>query len=169
MVPEPLHPAVVHVPIALAILLPAIALATWLAIRRAWLPARAWVPVVAFHLLLVASAWAALETGEQDEERVEPVVGERLIHEHEEAAEWFLWSAVAATLVSGLGLLGGTVGGVGRIATVAATLVVFGAGIRTGHLGGELVYRHGAARAHVEGVARPTAPAPPGETGAPLP
>ena len=42
MLPDPLHPAVVHLPIALAVLTPLLALLTLLACRRGVLPARAW-------------------------------------------------------------------------------------------------------------------------------
>jgi hypothetical protein len=53
MLPDPLHPAVVHLPMALAVLIPAL----------------------------------ALETGKDEEDRVERVVSEDLIEAHEEAAE----------------------------------------------------------------------------------
>ena len=46
MLPDPLHPAVVHLPIALAVLLPLLSLASLLAIRTGWLPQRAWSGVV---------------------------------------------------------------------------------------------------------------------------
>lgn len=39
---------------------------------------------------LAVSSWVAVETGEQQEDRVERVVGERPLHSHEEAAELFL-------------------------------------------------------------------------------
>jgi hypothetical protein len=64
MLPDPLHPAVVHLPMALAVLIPAL----------------------------------ALETGKDEEDRVERVVSEDLIEAHEEAAERFL-------LLGGIGLL----------------------------------------------------------------
>ena len=44
--PDPLHPAVVHLPIALAVLVPLGALAALLAIWKGFLPARSWWGVV---------------------------------------------------------------------------------------------------------------------------
>ena len=144
-IPDPLHPAVVHVPIALAVLLPAFAAAALVAIRAGWIPARAWIGVVALQAALVGFAWFAIETGEEQEEKVEDVVAESHIEDHEEAAERFLYVAIGAALVSAAGLLSGSRGGVGRAATVAAGLAVLAAGIAVGHSGGELVYKYGAA------------------------
>ena len=90
MLPDPLHPAVVHFPIALAALIPLLALLSLLAIARSWLPVRTWAAIVLLQALLVGSAWLALETGEEQEERVERIVAERHIEDHEEAAEYLL-------------------------------------------------------------------------------
>jgi uncharacterized membrane protein len=157
MIPEPLHPAVVHFPVALAVLAPFAALAALGAIRVGWLPARAWLAVVLLHGLLAGSAWLAVETGEEQEERVERVVRERFLEEHEEAAERFLTVVALAFVVSGAGLLGGRVGGFGRALTVAAGAAALAAAVAVGRSGGELVYVHGAADAYVERGA----PAPP--------
>lgn len=151
--PDPLHPAVVHLPIALALLMPALALLAALAIWRGVVPARTWAAVVLLQALLVGSGWLALETGEEQEERVEEVVAERHIEEHEERAESFQWVAVAALAVVAAGLLPGGAGEVARGAAVLASLFVLGTGVQVGHSGGELVYRHGAASAYVPGAA----------------
>lgn len=156
--PDPLHPAVVHLPIALAVLMPALALAGAVAIRRRGLGPRAWVAVLALQAVLVASGWMALETGEDQEERVERVVAERHIEAHEELAERFQATAIVALVVAAAGLLPGVAGAVARGAAVVATLAVLAAGVQVGHSGGELVYRHGAANAYVAaGVAGPAA------------
>jgi len=153
MLPDPLHPAIVHLPIALAVLLPLASGAFALAVARGWLPLRSWVLVVALHALLVGATWAALETGESEEERVERVVPEAAIETHEERAELFLWLSVGALAVSGAGLLGGTAGAAARGLAVAAGLALLGGGMRGGHSGGELVYVHGAASAYARGGA----------------
>lgn len=153
MLPEPLHPAVVHFPVVLAVLAPLAALAAFAAIRAGWLPARAWIAVVALHALLAGSAWLAVETGEGQGERVERVVRERFIEAHEEAAERFLAVVAVGFLVSAAGLPGGRLGGIGRGATIAAGAVALATAVAVGHSGGELVYRHGAASAYVESVA----------------
>jgi len=158
MLPDPLHPAVVHMPLALAVLVPALALLAIVAIREAFLPARTWTAIVLLQALLAGSAWLALETGEDQEERVEKVVAERHIESHEEGAERFLVLAGVALVVSGAGLLRGRAGAVGRLATLAASGVALAAAVAVGHSGGELVYRHGAASAYVaSGAGQPGA------------
>jgi hypothetical protein len=149
MLPDPLHPAVVHMPIALAILVPALALLAAVLISRKLVPPRTWLALVVLQGLLVGSAWLALETGEEQEERVEKVVAERHIETHEENAERFQLAAVVALVVVAAGLLPGPAGGIGRGAAVLVTLAVLAAGVPVGHSGGELVYRHGAANAYV--------------------
>lgn len=144
----PLHPLVVHVPLCLALLAPALVGGlAWLVWRR-----RAggveWLFVVGIQLVLVASTVTATITGEDDGRQVESVVGRVPIDAHEDAAQIFLVAAVST-----LGLLIGAAAltrhalalllGAFVIALVTAVL-----GVRTGHKGGELVYRHGAASAH---------------------
>ena len=150
MVPDPLHPAVVHLPMALAVLLPFAAAAALWAIHRCARPLHAWGVPLALAVLLTGSAWLALETGEQEEERVEAVVAESAIHEHEEAAERFLLLAGVLTLVSGVGLAGGTLGSAARLLATAGTIAVLAAGVQVGARGGELIYVHGAAAAYVD-------------------
>jgi hypothetical protein len=87
--------------------------------------------------LLVGSAWLAHETGEEEEERVEKVVEESLIEEHEEAADWVLWVGVAGLAAGCLGLVGGNAGAWGRAGALVISLATLAAAVRTGHLGGE--------------------------------
>jgi uncharacterized membrane protein len=156
MNPVPLHPAVVHLPLGLAMLMPALATGFAWAIWTGRVRARAWLAVVALQALLLATGLVALKTGGAEEERVEAVVRESAIHRHEEAAEQFVWAAGITLALAGLGFVGrrplalrGLTG-----AAVVATLVVAGLGLRVGHAGGQLVYVHGAASAY--------APAPSG-------
>lgn len=147
ILPEPLHPAVVHFPIVLALALPVAAVsALWVARRRA--DARhAWAVVVILGALLLGASWLAVQTGEAQEEVVEAVVAETPLEAHEEAGERFLiLSGIAFGLIA-LGLLPGTAGRSARIVGAAAALGLTVAGWSVGHTGGELVYRHGAASA----------------------
>ena len=144
-----LHPKVVHLPIALAVLMPLVAAGLAVAWHRAWLNRRSWVIAVLFQLALVVSSFAAMQTGEIDEERVERVVPEAAIEAHEEAAEVFTWSAAAVLLLMVLPLVIRNESAARRVAAAAAvsTLVLFGLGYRVGEAGGALVYEHHAAQA----------------------
>jgi uncharacterized membrane protein len=151
LMPYPLHPAVVHFPIVLAVLLPFIAAAGLYATLRKGSIRAVWAPVVAFALLLTASAWVALETGQDQEDRVEDVVSESVIHGHEEAAEGLLAGSAVLAVVVLAGLVPGVLGKGARYAAVPVALVVVVLGFRVGKSGGELVYTHGAAAAYVQG------------------
>jgi uncharacterized membrane protein len=150
MMPDPLHPAVVHLPIALAILVPIFASLAILAIHKGFLPARSWGAVVLLQAMLVGSTWLAVETGEAQEEVVERVVAEQYISAHEEAAERFLAITGLGLLVVGVGLFPRRTGAVGRVGGVVASLAILAAGVAVGHSGGELVYEHGAASAYAK-------------------
>lgn len=160
MLPDPLHPAVVHFPIVLAVLVPISVLVALWAIRRGAEPARTWTIPLILTVVMALSGWAALETGEDQEEAVEEVVAEEPLHEHEEAGERFLLFSGVLAAVAFTGLAGGMAGAAGRIVTLAGSAVVLAAGVQVGSLGGELVYQHGAAAAYVNADG-------PGERGSP--
>lgn len=154
----PLHPKLVHLPIALAILMPLFSAALTLAILRGWLPLRTWLLAVGAQLLLVGSSVLAMRSGEDDEERVEGRVPEAALEAHEAAAERFTWSAAAALLLALAPLLlhrhrRAVV--VGMIATTAAASGVLWLGYDVGRAGGALVYQHGAAAAYATGLPKP--------------
>lgn len=159
------HPKLVHVPMALAVLMPLVSGGLLLAWWRRWLPARAWVLAVALQAVLVGSGILALRSGEAEAERVERVVAERIIEAHEEAAEVFVWASggVLAVMLLGFALSSRRAGPVAATAATLGTLVVLGLGYRTGQAGGELVYRHGAAQAYLTGTASPSTPGSPSQ------
>jgi uncharacterized membrane protein len=150
MLPQPLHPAIVHFPIVLAFLLPLVVGVAWFAVRRGVPATRAWTGVVAFGALLFFSAWLSVRTGNQQEERVEDAISaEQPLHAHEEAAERFLVIAGIALALLPLGLAGGRLGQAGRVVSAVASLGLIAAVYPVGKSGGELVYEHGAAQAYV--------------------
>jgi len=144
----PLHPVAVHFPIVLGILLPAVALLLWWSIKKEWASPKVWALVVVMTLAYGGSALVAMELGEEDEEKVEKVVSEEIIEEHEEVAEMIPWVAGVLLLVSLTGLLP-KYGNKARLALIVLSLVAIVPLIQTGHTGGELVYRYGAATAHL--------------------
>lgn len=149
MLPDPLHPAVVHFPVVLVVLLPLVVLGALWAIRRGVAPGRAWAIPVATAALLAVSAWAALKTGEGQEERVEEIVPEQALHAHEEDAERFLALSGVLVVIMGAGLVRGRLGQAARLVATAGAFGLVVAGVAVGHSGGELVYKHGAASAYV--------------------
>jgi len=159
MLPNPLHPAVVHFPVVLALLLPIFAAGALWAIKRGARPLRAWAIPLAIAAALSLSTWVAVETGEAQQERVANVVADRPLDTHEDAAELLLTLSGALVLLTAAGLVRGVVGRAARgAATVGAVaLVVIAA--RVGHTGGELVYRYGAASAYVPASGNPSASA----------
>jgi len=145
------HPKVVHLPIALAILMPLVTGGVALAWWRGWVDRRFWVLVLLLQAALAGSGLIAMNTGEAEEERVEEIVPERYIESHEEAAEAFVWASaiVLALMLLPLVLPQGPLRSAAAAAAVLGTLLVFGLGYRAGEAGGRLVYEHGAAQAYV--------------------
>lgn len=153
MIPNPLHPAIVHFPVVFAVLLPLATIIALFLIARGGRFRRMWTLPALFAVGLAVASYAAVQTGEAQEDRVEAVVGDAPMHEHEEAAEQFL---LFSLIVAGIALIGFARGNLGTsarwLATAGALALAYG-GYRVGHTGGELVYQHGAASAYVDGNA----------------
>jgi uncharacterized membrane protein len=152
MLPDPLHPAIVHFPVVLAFLLPiSAAVAIW-TIRKGARPMRAWMVPLAIAAGLTLSTWDSVQTGESQGEKVERVVQEQPLESHEEAAEALLTGSAVVLLITAAGLLRGPIGTISRVAaTVGAVALVAGAAY-VGHTGGQLVYKYGAASAYTNPV-----------------
>ena len=161
------HPKLVHIPIALAVMMPLVSSGLLIAWWRKWLPARAWVIAVVLQAVLVGSGILALRSGEVEEDRVERVVAERLIEAHEEAAEIFVWASggVLGVMLLSLALSSRRIGSIVAAAATLGTIIVLGLGYRTGQAGGDLVYRHGAAQAYVGGGTSSSTPGAAAELG----
>lgn len=144
----PLHPAIVHLPLGLAFVLPLVTAGLALAVWRRRLPRTAFAVVAGLQLVLVGSGFAAMALGDREEDQVERVVAEEVIEHHEERAEAFVWTAVAVLAFS-VALLVVPPGAVTALsaAVVLGTLAVAGLGVLTGHAGGQIVYLHGGASA----------------------
>ena len=121
---------------------------------------RTWQTAVALQAVVLLVGLAAAATGESDSLAVQFLVDAEPIDAHENAARVFLAASAAALLAFGVGLGGRTATRRRRAAAAALVLGVLaaGLGLRAGHLGGELVFQHGAVRAHQE-VVEPRPPA----------
>jgi hypothetical protein len=150
----PLHPAIVHLPLGLAFVLPALAAGFAWALLSGRVHARAWVVIVALQAVLLGAGLVAMNTGERDEDRVERVAPEAAIERHEEYAEQFVWAAGATLILAALVLVFRKPPLMQALsaAAVAGTIVVAAAAVRVGHAGGQLVYVHNAAAAYSSGT-----------------
>jgi uncharacterized membrane protein len=148
LVPTPLHPALVHLPMALAVLVPLFAVGAVVAIRRGALPMRTWSLALAMFFALAVSGVVSQETGESQEERVESAVPRVAFQAHNAAADRFVVLSAVLVLIAGVGLLPARSGAVARLVATAGSLAVLAAGYQVGHTGGALVYRYGAAGAY---------------------
>lgn len=146
--PSPLHPLIVHMPMALTILIPLFALGALVAIRRKARVPVAWGLTIGMLALLLVSGWVALQTGEGEEDKVERFVNENAVEEHEEAGKQFVYAAGAVLLLSGVGLIRGPTGAAARVVVALATIGLVGLGYNVGHSGGGLVYGGGAGQAY---------------------
>jgi uncharacterized membrane protein len=149
----PLHPAIVHVPLGVALAIPFVALWALAVARRSGRLERArWLPVVLLQGIALAGGIAALWTGEADQEQARTVVARAAIHEHHERGETFVWLTGAA-FAAGATALVLTAERARELAALASLVLALLAAVGTyyvGHSGGELVYKDGAARAYTE-------------------
>jgi uncharacterized membrane protein len=148
----PLHPAVVHLPLGIAIVLPIVATLALVGIIRNLLPARAWWLVFALQSVMLLSGFLAVSSGENDADAVKEIVVEEAIHDHQTKAKQFMLVNNLAVLLS-IGALATAAAKLGRLMLILATIGTFlsaGMSLRVGQAGGELVYVHGAASAHTD-------------------
>ena len=141
--PASRHAAFVHLPVALALLAPLPLLVSMIVGPKNRMPR---YTAIAAYVLLAASAWAAVLSGESAYDHIgdAPAVVGSAAHEHEEMAEkvW-IFALGAATLAAG-GLLRK------KAAAETCSWLALGAGVFiagwvgiTAHKGGTMVYRYG--------------------------
>lgn len=145
----PLHPILVHLPLGLCMVMPVIALCIALGIRKKLFTAKLWLLVVVLQAVVFGSAFAAMKAGGHEEEKVEKIVAEKFIHEHEEAGETFV---MISGIILGIAVLGlfskKSFGQLAIILTVLASIASVILAIEAGHSGGSLVYLYGAGKAY---------------------
>jgi uncharacterized membrane protein len=166
--PELLHPFIVHLPLGLAVMLPALLLLLSWQEGKGRLTRSAWSAVLLVQALVVLGSFAAMKTGGMEEERVERGVPEAAIHAHEEAAEVFTWAGAGLLLLTVLPLLplGAGLRRVVPFILLGLSLVALALALRTGKAGGELVYQHQAAAARAGLTVSGGAAAPPADAAA---
>jgi uncharacterized membrane protein len=147
----PLHPLIVHFPMAVTFIIPVLVIIFALMIKKNKMTPKGWLIIVGLQLAVVVSGYVSLETGETEEHNVEKVVSKKIIHEHEEAAEIFVGSTVIGLVLSiAAFFIRKELGFPVKLSIAAIGLVSCFLAYRTGKLGGELVYKHGAASVYTE-------------------
>jgi len=140
-----IHPAIVHFPIALTAV-GALSAVVYLLIRREWIR---WFAPVLLSLALLGAV-AAYFSGESAKDRAEKLgVPEAAIEKHEETGIWGLGVTGLACLLSwathtrrrGVWL------------SAAVALTASGIFLWNGHLGGQLVFIHGAGKVRAPAAA----------------
>jgi len=151
-----LHPAVVHFPIALAVV-GALMELIYMLLQRSWVR---WCGPVLLTLGLAGSGVAYFSGNAVHDKAVDQGVPHAAIEKHEQSCLWALGSLGLATLLSW------AVRTSGRGLWLSALVAIAAAGLTvyTGYLGGELVYRHGAGRVKAAARAAPTTHAVPRTT-----
>ncbi len=146
----PLHPALVHVPLGLALVLPALAIGFAWALWKGSLRPSYWLAIVLLQAVLLGAGLAALKTGQHEEERVESIVPKMALEAHEARAEQFLWVVGITLAIAAIVLVVRHPRAVQALTatTVLGSLLAAGAALRVGHAGGQLVYVHNAAAAY---------------------
>ncbi len=147
----PMHPKIVHLPIALTLLMPILVLGVLVAIRWRWLPRRVFAICVALQLLTFATGVGALISGHEDAIAVEGYATDEALQAHDQRAHWFLYVAgINAALACLLLVMHRRRHAQDLIAGVllAGLAMQVYAGYLVGDAGGRLVYVGGAAEAH---------------------
>ncbi len=145
----PLHPALVHLPIGLALVLGVVLAAlAWLS-RADTAPRAIWWVGVLLATIVAASALASSSAGEDEALRLRDTIPHAAIEAHDDAAGYFTFASV---LVAVLALVAGVaaksrIRRMLQITAAASAFLLIPLALRTGYLGGELVWVHGAARA----------------------
>lgn len=150
MNPTPLHPLIVHLPLALVFILPVLTLLVALFIKKGQFTPQTWLVIVGLQVFMLGTAYLAMEAGEQEEMLVERVTGKLPIEDHEEMAEMLVAGAVVATALTVVGhLIKPGFRFYMQLGCVLAMLANVWLAWRTGASGGALVYKFGAANAYI--------------------
>ena len=150
MNPTPLHPLVTHMPLALMLILPILALLVALFIKKGKFTTQTWLLIVGLQSLMLVTGYLSLESGEQEEMMVERVTGKLPIAEHEAMAEMFVAGAVVTTAFTVASyLIKPTLQFYMQLGTVLLMLANIFLGWRAGSSGYALVYKYGAANSYI--------------------
>jgi hypothetical protein len=146
----PMHNALVHLPLGLAIGVAILALALTAAIWRNWLPGRSLALLAVLQAVVLIGGALAFRSGKDAGEQAED---EAVVEQHEERAEAFLWTNGVALAITAAAYAARRrdFSRWGAAAAAVAAVAAAGTGIWVGKAGGAIA--HGqeiAAGAHAD-------------------
>ncbi len=152
----PVHPLLVHLPIAFALFGPVFFLVLLLVIRRRPESRGLWKWTILWQFLMCASIYAAMATGDGDAKEVRAHIGSEAIGRHEDAAELLFFMALLALVPALAGVKASAYEFAARITATVMQVALLAFCVNTARLGGEIVYKHGGAKAHVKQIKKET-------------
>ena len=152
----PLHPAFVHLPLGLCMVLPMLSFLFLVLLKDEKFWPKVWAPILLLQLGLTGAVYLAAEMGDDQAKKVEKVVSEKFIEEHEESADQLLIATIVSLVISAgsFYLQSRKPKSSSRWVSLVAQVAVLGMAMRVGHSGGSLVYKHNAGSAY---LTRPSA------------
>lgn len=144
--PDPLHPAVIHFPIALSLIAVLFDLVSRHRRAAALEPAGA----VLMTLAAVGGIVATLTGDAAHDEAVVPRAAAALLERHEELGELAMWALIVLAVARVALALWRRFRGVAAAAYLLAAAAVAALVAYQGHVGGQLVFRHGVGTAPVQ-------------------
>ncbi|EHQ06713.1 hypothetical protein [Leptonema illini] len=134
-----LHPALVHLPVALAFVMPPVMILLAVAVFKKTISEKAWVVAPLLSLLLSGFIYAAMYTGSVDREELEGRVAVEVLDAHEQAAESLLLTSLACFLFAVFAIKGRNAM-IFRIMYLISILFLSGLTYRTVEKGAGIVY-----------------------------
>lgn len=122
---------------------------------------QAWLIIIGLQFVTTITGYVAMNAGENEEEAVEKVVDKKFIQEHEEAAEIFVGSTVIVLVISiAAFFLRKEIQLAVYVGICFLSIISSYLGYLAGGLGGELVYKYGAAGAYSNSTSMGLLPTP---------
>ncbi len=147
----PFHPLISHFPIALAFIIPLLSITFALLIKSGKMLSQTWLIIIALNLTTVTMGYVAIKSGVAEEAAMEKVLEKKLLQTHESTAEVFVGLIVISTLLSlSAFFLKDHFQFAVQMCSAGLGLVGIYFAYQTAILGGELVYKYGAATAYVQ-------------------
>lgn len=143
----PLHPMMVHLPIGLSVLMPFIFGVIIFLIKKNKIGSTTFIAAVVFQAVLTVASFAAVQSGRIEEHKMKETgwVSHDLVSEHEHAGKRAFYVMIAALVVSAAAIANTKFQFHLQMGALVLSVVIAGMITIVGHLGGELVYVHGAA------------------------